>query len=210
MGAKIPAASCCSTLERGRRCSRAPSRARRCAVLLDLRLVEMFVSEARSRTSSRPRPACWRSCSWTRSTPSAASRRWLAGHDEREQTLNQLLVEMDGSDQRSTVILMAATNRPDILDPALCALGGSTGRSWSTGPTSKAARRSSACTQRQPLDPAVDLDILARRTGLHGRRSRQRDHDGAPHGAAFQDRITMFEVEEAVDRVMAGPSARAA
>ena len=41
------------------------------------------------------------------------------GHDEREQTLNQLLVEMDGFDQRSTVILMAATNRPDILDPAL-------------------------------------------------------------------------------------------
>ena len=48
------------------------------------------------------------------------------GHDEREQTLNQLLVEMDGFDQRSTVILMAATNRPDILDPACFGRGAST------------------------------------------------------------------------------------
>ena len=71
------------------------------------------------------------------------------GHDEREQTLNQLLVEMDGFELKDNIILIAATNRPDILDPArCCAPAASTGRSSSTGPTGRAARRSSRFTPR--------------------------------------------------------------
>ena len=59
----------------------------------------------------------------------------MSGNDEREQTLNQLLVEMDGFQANSGVIIMAATNRPEILDPALLRPGASTATSRSTGPT---------------------------------------------------------------------------
>jgi len=68
------------------------------------------------------------------------------GNDEREQTLNQLLVEMDGFESTEGVILIAATNRPDVLDPALCARGVSTAMSSCPIPISPAAKRSCACT----------------------------------------------------------------
>jgi cell division protease FtsH len=70
------------------------------------------------------------------------------GHDEREQTLNQMLVEMDGFDVQGGVILIAATNRPTSWTRPCCARAASTGRSRSTGPTCRAASRSSRCTPR--------------------------------------------------------------
>ena len=130
------------------------------------------------------------------------------GHDEREQTLNQLLVEMDGFDQRSTVILMAATNRPDILDPALLRPGRFDRQIVIDRPDlegRKAILRVHA--KGKPLDPGVDLDILARRTpGFTGADLANAINEAALLAARrSKTSITMLEIEEAVDRVMAGP-----
>jgi len=130
------------------------------------------------------------------------------GHDEREQTLNQLLVEMDGFDQRSTVILMAATNRPDILDPALLRPGRFDRQIVIDRPDlegRKAILRVHA--KGKPLDPGVDLDILARRTpGFTGADLANVINEAALLAARrSKSAITMKEIEEAVDRVMAGP-----
>lgn len=70
----------------------------------------------------------------------------VGGHDEREQTLNQLLVELDGFDGSSGLVLLSATNRPEILTRRCCAPAASTARCWSTGPTRPAACRSCRCT----------------------------------------------------------------
>jgi cell division protease FtsH len=133
------------------------------------------------------------------------------GHDEREQTLNQLLVEMDGFDQRSTVILMAATNRPDILDPALLRPGRFDRQIVIDRPDlegRKAILRVHA--KGKPLDPGVDLNILARRTpGFTGADLANAINEAALLAARrSKTSITMLEIEEAVDRVMAGPERR--
>ena len=98
------------------------------------------------------------------------------GHDEREQTLNQLLVEMDGFDATSGVIVLASTNRPDILDPALLRPGRFDRQIVVDRPDVDGRRRGArGCTRAtSPLAPDVDLAVLARRTaGLHRRRPRE-------------------------------------
>jgi cell division protease FtsH len=130
------------------------------------------------------------------------------GHDEREQTLNQLLVEMDGFDQRSTVILMAATNRPDILDPALLRPGRFDRQIVIDRPDLEGRKAILGVHAKgKPLDPAVDLAILARRTpGFTGADLANVINEAALLAARrSKSAITMKEIEEAVDRVMAGP-----
>ena len=130
------------------------------------------------------------------------------GHDEREQTLNQLLVEMDGFDQRSTVILMAATNRPDILDPALLRPGRFDRQIVIDRPDLEGRKAILAVHARgKPLDPGVDLAILARRTpGFTGADLANVINEAALLAARRSKKaISMREIEEAVDRVMAGP-----
>jgi cell division protease FtsH len=130
------------------------------------------------------------------------------GHDEREQTLNQLLVEMDGFDQRTTVILMAATNRPDILDPALLRPGRFDRQVVIDRPDLEGRKAILRVHSRgKPFDPTVDLDILARRTpGFTGADLANAINEAALLAARRNKRqISMSEIEEAVDRVMAGP-----
>ena len=88
------------------------------------------------------------------------------GHDEREQTLNQLLVEMDGFGANEGVIVIAATNRRDILDPALLRPGRfDRADLWSAIPTSRAGRKSCKVHARnKPLGPDVDLGVIAKTT----------------------------------------------
>ena len=133
------------------------------------------------------------------------------GHDEREQTLNQLLVEMDGFDQRSTVILMAATNRPDILDPALLRPGRFDRQVVIDRPDLEGRKAILRVHARgKPFDGTVDLDVLARRTpGFTGADLANAINEAALLAARRDKKaISMKEIEEAVDRVMAGPGAQ--
>ena len=130
------------------------------------------------------------------------------GHDEREQTLNQLLVEMDGFDAKGGVILIAATNRPDILDPALLRPGRFDRQIVVDRPDlegRKGILRVHA--QGKPIGPDVDLDVLARRTpGFTGADLANVINEGALLSARRgQQQIDMATLEEAIDRVMAGP-----
>jgi cell division protease FtsH len=130
------------------------------------------------------------------------------GHDEREQTLNQLLVEMDGFDQRSAVILMAATNRPDILDPALLRPGRFDRHVVIDRPDLEGRKGILRVHARgKPLDPLVDLDVIARRTpGFTGADLSNVINEAALLAARRAKKaITMAELEEAIDRVIAGP-----
>ena len=130
------------------------------------------------------------------------------GHDEREQTLNKLLVEMDGFDQRSTVILMAATNRPDILDPALLRPGRFDRQVVIDRPDLEGRKGILRVHARgKPLDTGVELDVVAKRTpGFTGADlANVINEAGLLAARRSRKAITMAEVEEAIDRVMAGP-----
>ncbi|MCV7216211.1 ATP-dependent metallopeptidase FtsH/Yme1/Tma family protein [Mycobacterium crocinum] len=130
------------------------------------------------------------------------------GHDEREQTLNQLLVEMDGFGDRQGVILIAATNRPDILDPALLRPGRFDRQIPVTSPDlagRKAVLR--VHSQGKPMAPDADLDGLAKRTvGMSGADLANVINEAALLTARENGTvITAAALEEAVDRVIGGP-----
>jgi len=133
------------------------------------------------------------------------------GHDEREQTLNQLLVEMDGFDTKTGVILMAATNRPDILDPALLRPGRFDRQVIIDRPDLEGRKGILRVHAKgKPIDPAVELDVIARRTpGFTGADLANVVNEGALLAARRSKKsITMQELEEAIDRVVAGPERR--
>ena len=130
------------------------------------------------------------------------------GHDEREQTLNQLLVEMDGFGANEGIIMIAATNRPDILDPALLRPG-RFDRQIMVGRPDRKGREAvlEVHTKKKPLDNDVSLDVLAKRTpGFSGA-----DLENLANEAALlavrknKKKIGMDEFEEAITRVIAGP-----
>jgi cell division protease FtsH len=133
------------------------------------------------------------------------------GHDEREQTLNQLLVEMDGFDVKSGVILVAATNRPDILDPALLRPGRFDRQIVVDRPdlTGRVGILK-VHTRGKPLSKEIDIEVVARRTpGFTGADLANVVNEAALLAARFsKSEISMNELEEAVDRVLAGPQRR--
>ncbi|MBT2207577.1 MULTISPECIES: ATP-dependent zinc metalloprotease FtsH [Actinomadura] len=130
------------------------------------------------------------------------------GHDEREQTLNQLLVEMDGFDVKGGVILIAATNRPDILDPALLRPGRFDRQVTVDRPDLEGRKGILRVHGRgKPFAPDVDLDVIARRTpGFTGADLANVINEAALLTARFDRKlIDMDTLEESIDRVMAGP-----
>ncbi|MDN5367892.1 MAG: cell division protease FtsH [Thermovirga sp.] len=133
------------------------------------------------------------------------------GHDEREQTLNQLLVEMDGFDENSGIILIAATNRPDILDPALLRPGRFDRQIVVDRPDLKGREAILRVhVKKVKLDDDVDLAVIARRTpGFVGADLANLVNEAALLAARQgKDKIGMAEFEEAIDRVIAGPERR--
>ncbi|HSS61027.1 MAG TPA: ATP-dependent zinc metalloprotease FtsH [Candidatus Limnocylindrales bacterium] len=130
------------------------------------------------------------------------------GHDEREQTLNQLLVEMDGFDTNTHVIVIAATNRPDVLDPALLRPGRFDRHVTLDRPDIK-GRRSilDVHARNKPLDSTVDLDVLGRQTpGFSGADLANLINEAAILAARANKKVIgMDELEEAIARVIAGP-----
>lgn len=129
------------------------------------------------------------------------------GHDEREQTLNQLLVEMDGFGANEGIIIMAATNRPDVLDPALLRPGRFDRQVVIDRPDLKGRVEILKVHARsKPLDKDVDLEVVARRTpGLTGADLSNILNEAALLAARAQKRkVGMTELENAIDREMAG------
>ncbi len=129
------------------------------------------------------------------------------GHDEREQTLNQLLVEMDGFEQNSGVIIIAATNRPDVLDPALLRPGRFDRQVVVDRPDVKGREGIlKVHTRKIPLDPAVNLEILAKGTpGLAGAEIANLVNEAALLAARKnKKKVEMIDFEDAKDKVMMG------
>lgn len=130
------------------------------------------------------------------------------GHDEREQTLNQLLVEMDGFDIKDNVIIMAATNRPDVLDAALLRPGRFDRQIVVDRPDLKGRIEILKIhTRGKPMADDIDLEVLARRTpGFTGADLANMVNEAALLAARHgKKRIEMEELEEAIERVIAGP-----
>jgi cell division protease FtsH len=130
------------------------------------------------------------------------------GHDEREQTLNQLLVEMDGFDAKGGIIMIAATNRPDILDPALLRPGRFDRQIVVDRPDLPGREKILRVhTRGKPLGPDVDVDTLARSTpGFTGADLANLVNEAALLAARHdKDEVGQAEMEEAIDRVIAGP-----
>jgi len=130
------------------------------------------------------------------------------GHDEREQTLNQLLVEMDGFDTNTHVIVIAATNRPDVLDPALLRPGRFDRHVTLDRPDIRGRRQIlDVHCRNKPLEAAVDLDVLARQTpGFSGADLANLINEAAILAARANKKVIgMEELEEAIARVIAGP-----
>ena len=130
------------------------------------------------------------------------------GHDEREQTLNQLLVEMDGFDENTNIIVIAATNRPDILDNALLRPGRFDRQIVINKPDILGREQIlQVHAKNKPLDKEVELKILAKRTpGFTGADLQNLLNEAALLAARHdQKTITMANLEEAIDKVMAGP-----
>ena len=130
------------------------------------------------------------------------------GHDEREQTLNQLLVEMDGFGANEGIIMIAATNRPDILDPALLRPG-RFDRQIVVGRPDRKGREAvlKVHTHNKPIEEGVSLDVLAKRTpGFSGADIENLANEAALLAVRKKKKsIGMDEFEEAITRVIAGP-----
>ena len=131
------------------------------------------------------------------------------GHDEREQTLNQLLVEMDGFGENEGIIMIAATNRPDILDPALLRPG-RFDRQIQVGRPDVKGREAvlNVHAKNKPLDDSVDLKAIAQRTpGFSGADLENLLNEAALVAArAGKKKIDDRDIDEATDRVIAGPA----
>ena len=133
------------------------------------------------------------------------------GHDEREQTLNQILVEMDGFETGTNVIVMAATNRPDILDPALLRPGRFDRRVILDNPDLKGRKEIlDVHSKGKPLDEDVDLERVARQTvGFSGADLANLVNEAAILTARRMKKlIGISEFSESIDRVTAGPERR--
>jgi cell division protease FtsH len=130
------------------------------------------------------------------------------GHDEREQTLNQLLVEMDGFSTGEAIIVMASTNRPDILDPALLRPGRFDRHILIDKPDVKGREAILGVhVQNKPLDDNINMEILAKRTpGFTGADLANMVNEAALLTARRnKNKIGMEELEESIERVIAGP-----
>jgi len=130
------------------------------------------------------------------------------GHDEREQTLNALLVEMDGFDTNEGVILVAATNRPDVLDPALLRPGRFDRRVVVDRPDLRGREQIlKVHTRNSPLAESVDLSVIARGTpGFSGADLANLVNEAALNAARFnKKKVEMIDFEYAKDKVMMGP-----